>query len=310
MLRYCALLWAAAPVAAADFTSEPAQVQVPVGTLKGTLVVPAGRGPFPVALIHAGSGPTDRDCNQPLLLKTDAFKMLAEALAARGVATLRFDKRAVGQSPKVKEEDLRLEQYADDVVAWVGLLRKDKRFDRVVYIGHSEGSTIGLLAAGKTRFDGFVSLCGPGESLAATLRDQLKTKVSKELYEAADKTIAALEAGREVKDYPKELVALFRPSVQPFLISLFKPDPAKLVTELKCPVLIVNGRADIQIPPEHGKKLAAVDAKAKLVVIEKMSHTLKLVEKPEDQKAAYTDPKRPLAPGLVDVLADFLTRAR
>jgi pimeloyl-ACP methyl ester carboxylesterase len=298
----------AAPLAAADFTSEPAEVKVPIGTLKGTLVVPAGKGPFAVALIHAGSGPTDRDCNQSLLLKTDAFKLLAEALAAKGIATLRFDKRAVGASPKVKEEDLRLEQYADDVTAWVQLLRKDKRFDRVSFIGHSEGALIGLIAAGKTRFDDFVSLCGPGELLAVTLRAQLKKNLSKELYEAANKTITELEAGHEVKEYPRELTILFRPSVQPFLISLFKPDPAKLVADVKCPVLIVNGGADIQIPPEHGKKLAAANPNAKLVIVEKMSHTLKPVEKTEDQKAAYMDPKRPLAPGLVDALAEFLTK--
>lgn len=309
MTRCCAiLLWVAAPLTAADFKSEPAEVKVPVGILKGTLVVPAGKGPFPVALIHAGSGPTDRDCNQPLLLKTDAFKMLAEELAAKGIATLRFDKRAVGASPKVKEEDLRLEQYADDVTAWVELLRKDKRFDRVTFVGHSEGALIGLIAAGKTKFDAFVSLCGPGEPLAVTLRAQLKKSISKELYEAADKTITELEAGREVKEYPKDLTILFRPSVQSFLISLFKPDPTKLVADLKCPVLIVNGAADIQIPPEHGKKLAAANPKAKLVIVEKMSHTLKPVEKPEDQKAAYTDPKRPLAPGLVEALAEFLTK--
>ena len=120
--------------------------------------------------------------------------------------------------------------------------------------------------------------------------------------------ITELEAGREVKDYPKDLAALFRPSVQPYLISLLKPDPAKLIAGLEIPVLVVGGAADLQVPPEHGQKLAEANKKAKLVTIEKMSHTLKLVEKPEDQKAAYTDPKRPLAPGLVEALAEFLTK--
>ena len=111
-----------------------------------------------------------------------------------------------------------------------------------------------------------------------------------------------------MKDYPKDLAALFRPSVQPYLISLLKPDPAKLIAGLEIPVLVVGGAADLQVPPEHGQKLAEANKKAKLVTIEKMSHTLKLVEKPEDQKAAYTDPKRPLAPGLVEALAEFLTK--
>jgi pimeloyl-ACP methyl ester carboxylesterase len=309
MTRCCALLLlAAGPLAAADFTSEPAEVKVPAGTLKGTLVVPGGKGPLPVAIIHPGSGPTDRDCNQPLFLKTDAFKMLAEALAARGIATLRIDKRLIGESLKHKEEDVRFDQYVDDLVAWIELLRKDKRFDRVAVVGHSEGALIGLEAAGKAKLDAFVSLCGPGEPLATIMRAQLKKALSKEKYEAADKAIAELGAGREPKEYPKDLASLFRPSVQPYVISMFRPDPAKLIADLKCPVLVVGGAADVQVPVEQAKKLAEANKKAKLVVIDKMSHTLKLVEKPDDQKAAYTDPKRPLAPGLVDTLAEFLNK--
>src|SRR5262249_44520505 len=139
-------------------------------------------------------------------------------------------------------------------------------------------------------------------------RTQLKRGLSKELYEAAEKAIVELETGREAKEYPKGLTMLFRASIQPFLISLLKPDPAKLVGSLECPVLVVHGSADLQIPPEHGKKLAAANPKAKVVVIDKMCHTLKAVDKPDDQKAAYSDPKRPLAPGLVDALAHFLTK--
>jgi uncharacterized protein len=145
--------------------------------------------------------------------------------------------------------------------------------------------------------------------LATIMRAQLKKALPKEKYDAADKVIAELEAGREVKEYPKDMDALFRPSVQPYVISMLKPDPAKLIADLKCPVLVVGGTADVQVPVEQAKKLAEANKKAKLVVIDKMSHTLKLVEKPEDQKAAYTDPKRPLAPGLVDALAEFLTKS-
>jgi uncharacterized protein len=307
-VRLLMVLVIAAPLAAADFKSEPAEVKVPLGTLKGTLVVPEGKGPFPVAVIHPGSGPTDRDCNQPILLKTDAFKMLAEALAAKGIATLRIDKRLVGESLKHKEADIRFDHYADDLVAWIEFVRQDKRFDRVAVIGHSEGALIGLVAAGKAKVDAFASVCGPGEPLAVTIRSQLRRGLSKEKFEASEKVIAELEAGREVKDYPKDMAMLFRPSVQPYLISMFKPDPVKLIAGLGCPVLIVSGAEDKQITPEHAWKLAEANKKAKLVTVEKMSHTLKLVEKPEDQEAAYTDPKRPLAPGLVDALAEFLTK--
>ena len=304
------LLLVAGPLAAADFRAEPAEVRVPAGTLKGTLTVPGGKGPFPVAVIHPGSGPTDRDGNQPIGVRTDGLKRLAEALAAKGIATLRIDKRLIGESLKHKETDVRFDHYADDLVAWIEFVRRDKRFDRVAVIGHSEGSLVGLVAARQAKVDAFVSLCGPGEPLAVTLRSQLKRGLPKDKYEASEKVIAELEAGREVNDYPKDMEMLFRPSVQPYLISMFKPDPAKLIAALDVPVLIVSGAVDVQIVPEHGRKLAAANKKAKLVTIEKMNHTLKLVEKPEDQKAGYTDPKRPLAPGLVDTLAEFLTQGR
>src|SRR5439155_23098980 len=113
-----------------------------------------------------------------------------------------------------------------DLAAWVEMLRKDKRFDRVAVVGHSEGALIGLVAAGKVKLDAFVSLCGPGEPLAAIMRAQLKKALPKGQYDVAEKVIAELEAGREVNEYPKDLAALFRPSVQPYVISMFKADPA------------------------------------------------------------------------------------
>ena len=84
---------------AAGPASSPIELTTPAGAIAGTLVMPAGAGRVPVALIIAGSGPTDRDGNSALLPgKHDAYRLLAEALAAQGIASVRYDKRGVAAS--------------------------------------------------------------------------------------------------------------------------------------------------------------------------------------------------------------------
>jgi pimeloyl-ACP methyl ester carboxylesterase len=291
---------------------EPVELKTPTGTLYGTLDLPAGGGPWPVVLLHPGSGPTDRDGNS-ILTRNDSLKMLGRALAARGVAVLRIDKRGVGTSRKAlaKEEDVRLDTYAADVTAWLARLRADGRFTKVGYVGHSEGSLIGLLAAKGAKPDAFVSLCGPGRRLTEVLREQLKKNLPKDLYERSDTIIAELEAGRTVKEVPAALTALFRPSVQPFLISAFRLDPEKLAAAYPGPLLVVGGTADIQVPVGDGRRLAAAKPGARLVVLDGMSHVLKAVRGTArlDQVAAYSDPSVPLHPKLADEVAGFLKSA-
>jgi uncharacterized protein len=301
----------AALVLGADPTREAIELKTDTGTLHGTLDLPAGKGPWPVVLLHAGSGPTDRDGNSQFT-KNDCLKQVGSVLAEGGFACLRIDKRGVAASAKamVKEQDLRLSTYADDVTAWVNLLRKDKRFTKVGFIGHSEGSLIGSIAAPTAKFDAFVSLCGPGRKFGDLLREQLK-KLPKELYETSKSIIADLEAGKEVEETPKELFALFRPSVQPYLISSLKPDPAKELAKLPCPVLVVSGTTDIQVTEADYKLLAESRKGVKAVRIDDMNHVLKEVKSIErkTQLPSYSDPKLPLHPKLGEELTGFFKTA-
>src|SRR6266568_4549973 len=135
---------------------QRAQLETATGTLHGTFDLPNGTAPCPVVVIIAGSGPTDRDGNQALM-KNDSLKLLGQALATRGIAALRYDKRGIAESAAAapREEDLRFEAYAADVAQWVSWLRQHPRFLRVALIGHSEGSLIGMLAAKQTKVDAF-----------------------------------------------------------------------------------------------------------------------------------------------------------
>ena len=291
---------------------ELIELKTPTGTLYGTLDLPTAPGPWPVVLVHAGSGPTDRDGNGPLV-RTDCLKQLGRALAAQGFAVLRTDKRGIAASAKAlaKEEDVRIDTYAADVGAWVAMLRKDPRFTKLGYIGHSEGALVGLVAAKEAEFDCFVSLCGPGRALQEVLRAQLKKNLPDELYKRSADILTELEARRLVKDTPKELAALFRPSVQPYLISVFQNDPAELAEKLRAPMLVVSGSTDIQVTDADAKRLGAADPKAKLVRIDGMNHVLKSVKEAHRlvQLPSYSDPSLPLHPELVPALSAFLKSA-
>ncbi|AMV28329.1 Alpha/beta hydrolase family protein [Gemmata sp. SH-PL17] len=302
----------AADVPAPRLLSELVELKTDTGVLYGTLDLPEKTGPWPVVLLHAGSGPTNRDGNGPLT-RTDNLKMVGRALAAKGIAVLRIDKRGVGASTPAlaKEEDVRVETYATDVLAWAGLLRKDARFTKLGYIGHSEGALIGLVAAKDAKFDAIVSLCGPGRPLQTVLREQLKRGLPDELYKQSDTILRELEAGHTVKDTPKTLAALFRPSVQPYLISMFKNDPAKLATGVKAPFLIVSGSTDIQVSATDAKCLSDANTSAKVVTIEGMNHVLKTVPKTDraEQLPSYSDPALPLHPKLMPELVGFFQKS-
>jgi len=288
-------------------TAETVQLKTASGTLEGTLDLPDGKGPFPVLLLLAGSGPTDRDGNQ-LLMRNDCLKMLGQGLAKQGIAVLRVDKRGVGKSltPGLKEEDLRFDTYVADAVAWLDLLRKDQRFSRVAVGGHSEGSLVGMLAATPGKAEAFVSISGAGRDAPAVLREQLSTKLPDDLKKTSNEILDALAQGKTVASTPRELAMLFRPSVQPYMISWFKHDPAKILARLDIPALILQGTADIQVSRTDAERLAAAKKDARLVLLDEVNHVLKRAKTPLDQQAAYTNPMKPIDERVVDETAKFL----
>ena len=279
------------------------------GELYGTLTLPAGDGPADAALIVAGSGPTDRDGNFPGG-PNNSLKLLARDLAEKGVASLRFDKRGTGESVGAapSEEELRAETFVDDTVGWIALLEERPRIRSIVVVGHSEGGLVGTLAAQKQPVSGIVLLASAGRPAPALIREQLAgNDLPPDTAKRAEEILASLEHGKTVADVPHQLDALYRPSVQPYLISWFKYDPAAELAKLDIPVLILQGTRDLQARPADGDLLARAHEGTTLVTIQDMNHVLKKApESRAGNMALYADPQTPLADGLSDAIADFI----
>jgi len=235
--------------------------------------------------------------------------MLSESFVKNGISTLRFDKRGIGKSKRAmtSESELRFETYINDVVAWISLLKSDKRFSSIIILGHSEGSLIGMIAAEQTNVAGFISISGVGKSADKVLQEQLKTKLPPQLLDESNKILDSLKIGKTVSNVNSNLVALYRPSVQPYMISWIKFDPAKEISKLKIPVLIIQGTTDLQVTVNDSKLLSAAKPNAKLLIIENMNHVLKESDSDiQKNMATYRNPDLPLKTGLTDDIVNFI----
>jgi uncharacterized protein len=299
--------------------STPTVVEVQLGegsgSLFGTLVRVAPTHAANPVLILAGSGPTDRDGNSPLGITAQPYRLLAEGLASHGISSLRVDKRGIAASAAAEpsEQHLRIETYADDARAWARKLRQVTGANCVWLLGHSEGTIHALLAA-RANEDvcGLVLISPAGRKIGDIMRDQLRANpANAQILDEALDTIAKLEAGQMVSTdgmHPV-LQGLFRPSVQPFVISLMAVDPAEHVRAYPGPVLVVQGTTDIQTSIADAQRLGAARSGVRVELIEGMNHVLKTA--PADRAAnvaTYANADLPLASDLVERIVSFIRR--
>lgn len=302
-----------AAILLSDPVSTPVALPSEPAALHGTLLTPEGPTRA-AALIIAGSGPTDRDGNNPLGVSASSYRLLAEGLAEQGIATVRADKRGVAESTGagLVEADLRFTDYSNDASDWAAETARLTGQPCVWLIGHSEGALVALaaVAKGDDAVCGLVLLAGTGRPIGAVLREQL-ANAPEPLRGQAVAILAELEAGRTVTDVPPQLAALFRPSVQPYLISWLPLDPAAMVAAYDGPVMIGQGTTDIQVGLTDANALAAARPDARLVIWDGVNHLLKVA--PADRAAniaTYSDPALPLAPGIVEDVAGFILQPR
>ena len=285
----------------------------PNGKLRGALLA-VDDPRAPVMLIIPGSGPTDRDGNSPLGIRAAPYRLLAEGLAAEGIASLRIDKRGMFSSAGAVPDPnaVTIRDYAADVHTWIATLRAKTGAPGIWLLGHSEGSLVAQVAA-KDASDvcGLILVATAGRPLGEVLRTQLQANpANAPILAPALHAIDLLEAGRpfDPAELPPALLPLFRSEVQLFLIDTFAYDPAFLLAGYRKPVLILQGARDIQVERRDAERLKAAQPDAELRFIPDANHVLKVVTS-EDRAAnlaTYADPNLPLALEIVPAIVQFL----
>ena len=297
-------------ISTAQFITEEKTLITPIGNLAGTLILPTTGKTFKLVVIQAGSGPTDRNGNSGNALKANSYRLIAEALSKKNIATLLTDKRGVGKSMGAmkSEANLRFDDYADDLAGWINFIKKDKRIGKIFIAGHSEGSLVGMIAAQKEKVNGYISIAGAGESIDKIITWQYAQQLPKAAV-VVDSLFKRMRNNQKIDTVPPYLLSIFRPSVQPYILSWMLHDPCAEIKKLTIPILILQGNTDIQVEVKQGEMLKACKPKATLKIIAGMNHILK--EAPIDRTknvATYSDGTLPIMPGLVDLIAAFVNK--
>jgi pimeloyl-ACP methyl ester carboxylesterase len=306
---------------ASPLLAEPEAITLeapgPDGPLRGTLLS-TGNADDPVALIIPGSGPTDRDGNNPLGMRAAPYRLLAEGLAAARISSLRIDKRGMfGSAGAIPDPNaVTIRDYAGDVHRWIDVLKQRTGTRCIWLIGHSEGGLIALATAQEgADLCGLILIASPGRPLGEILREQLRANpANAPILAQADAAIDRLEAGERVDTatlHPA-LAQLFAPAVQGFLIDAFARDAAALAAKVAQPVLIVQGDRDLQVSTRDAERLKSAKPNAVLEIIPNANHVLKTVasDDPAANIATYSNPDLPLAEGVATTIAQFIRSNR
>jgi len=296
-----------------DITESPILLKTLSGQISGTLAMPKNAsGKIPVVLIVGDAGPTDRDGNNAKAeIKANTYKLLANELGKNGIASLRYDKRMVGQSvSSTTESQLRIEDYGEDAEGLIKLLDDDQRFSKIIVFGHGEGALVAMLAMYDEPVKGYISAEGAADPADKILTDIMKKKPQ---YQA-DEFKAILDSMRKGKTTPNVDPAIYyiaRPSIQNFIMSWCRMIPQRGLKRLKSPVLLIQGTTDLSVATDNGERLKKAKSDANLLVIKGMNHLLK--DAPADEElnmATYSNPDLPLNAAMVTGIVDFINKVK
>ncbi len=314
--------------------------------LAGTLTLPKGEGPFPVALLITGSGPQDRNES---LLGHQPFLILADYLTRQGIAVLRVDDRGVGSSTG-DFAAATTEEFVGDVLSGVSYLKSRKEIDpkKIGLIGHSEGGVIAPSVAARSKDIAFIVMMAgtglPGSDIllmqgaliakaggAPDAAVAFNRKVSERLFAVLkdekenDKAIAKLkdewkkikaEAPAEIKSQLAAADASIEPQIRqlvsPWMRYFIDYDPRPALKQVTCPVLAINGELDLQVPPKED--LAEIESALKaggnkdytIVLLPKLNHLFQTSTTGNPQE--YGKIKETIAPIALKTMGDWIIK--
>ena len=288
-----------------DFTTKDIEIDA---LLKGTMHLPnKSNKKTDLVILLSGSGPTDKNGNQKGV-ENNSLLYLSEALAKNNIAAFSFDKRTVvlAKDKTTSEKEMTFEYLINDAKEVIAYFKNKKQFRRIIVAGHSEGSLVGMVAA-LGNADAFISIAGPGKSIDETIIEQ----IAKQAPAMKDEVVAGMESLKKGMTFePKNpaLGSIFRPSVQPYLISWIKYNPAIEIQKLKIPVLLINGTKDLQVTVADAELLKAAKPDAQIEIIANMNHVFKNIKTDDTAEniAAYSNPATENTPGLIFVINRFI----
>lgn len=317
---------------AASFQSQDVKFDGHNVKLSGTWLAPkleAGKR-APGVLIIPGEGKTTRDGVMIGETKQPVYRELAEYLAGRGVAVLRYDKRCAGESECKAAESF--EDYVEDARKAMEFLSQQPQVDssRVFLFGHSEGGYIAATIASHTelKLAGVVLAAAPGRTLNKLVRDLIEAQMTEAGKKPAEISAYLVKFERLVKELmggrqdftaekldpkdPYDAVLLDMIKRRDVVLSLLINDPLQIVNAIRAPVLILQGRKDLQIKEKDALYLEEALKRAShtdvtLQVFEDTDHLLK-INKGTASFASYADASRPLDPALLAGLNEWVQK--
>ncbi|WP_439128020.1 alpha/beta hydrolase, partial [Polaribacter sp.] len=246
----------------------------------------------------------DRNGNQAgTPVKANYIKQFREAVNKKNIAFFSFDKRTANKNNRELLKNTKITDFVLDVQEVVKHFKKDKRFSKIILVGHSQGSLIAMLAL--KNVDKYISIAGAGETIDKTIIKQLNTK-NPTLGKAAKQQFDTLRIKGNIETVNPFLMSVFAKPNQPFLLSWMQLNPTEEIKKVKKPTLLIQGTKDLQVKKEDANALKEAKPNAELVFIENMNHVLKNITKNEDNLASYYADTFPISEKLIEVVVKFV----
>lgn len=288
----------------AQVKSEEILIKNGIIELPGTLSFTETNTPL-IIWVH-GSGPVDRNGNQPAQnVKANYIKQFRDSINKENIAFFSYDKRTANKNNSKLLANTKITDFALDVERIIKYFKNDKRFSKIILIGHSQGSLIAMMASKEV--DKYISIAGTGEQIDATIIKQI-TKNNPTLAIAAQKQFDTLRVKGKIETVHPFLISIFGKQNQAFLYDWMQLDPKKEIKKLDIPVLILQGDKDIQVTIEDAKILHASNTNSKLVIIENMNHVLKDIQKEEDNIKSYYSSEYQISDKLIKTISLFIKK--
>jgi alpha-beta hydrolase superfamily lysophospholipase len=332
-------LAAAAPTPELPYTVREVAWPLDDTNMAATLTIPEGDGPFPAVVFVAGSGPTDRDWNSPLLPgRNGSAALLADELTRSGYATLRYDKRVTGpyaqENLAALQGKISFQSHLDELASAVDYLVALPGIDpaQLYLLANSEGILHALnyqVSDPAVPFAGMILTGAPGRPLSGVLHQQIANLLAEEpdhdeLLAKWDESVSAFIAGESTEldpalpDSIQQIWAgLTAPLNQPFSAELLAAQPAGMLAEIDVPVLVMIGQKDIQVDwqADGGVLQTAAGDNVTFNFPPNANHVLKYEEKPAAEltaaeAATYNAADRVLDPQALQIIRDWLGAQR